>query len=88
MVAAIDATDVHSPFSNEATVSVAATTCVGDCNFDGIVTVDELLAGVNIALGSLPIERCPVFDVNGDGEITVNEIVAAINNAVNSCPGQ
>ena len=28
--------------------------CVGDCNGDGIVSVDEILTGVSIALGNLP----------------------------------
>lgn len=88
VVAAIDDADVRSPFSNEATVSVAAPACVGDCNGDGEVTVDELLTGVNIALGSLPIERCPVFDANGDGAVTVNEILVAVNNALGGCPGR
>jgi hypothetical protein len=88
VVAALDASNVISPFSNEATVSVAAPACVGDCNGDGSVTVDELLIAVNIALENLPAQRCPVFDVNGDGTVTVNEILAGVNNALNGCPGQ
>ncbi len=32
--------------------------CVGDCNADGAVTVDELLLGVNIALGSAAATAC------------------------------
>jgi hypothetical protein len=59
--------------------------CSGDCNDDGEVTVDELIKGVNIALGTLGIEACPSFDVNGDGEVTVNEIVRAVNAALSGC---
>jgi hypothetical protein len=37
----------------------AAPTCVGDCDDDGTVTVDEIVKGVNIALGELPLDQCP-----------------------------
>ena len=69
-------------------MSVATPACVGDCNGDGTVTVDELLAAVNIALGTSPVEQCVAFDANGDGAVTVNEILAGVNNALNGCPGQ
>ena len=29
--------------------------CLGDCNGDGVVTIDELVLGVDIALGDQPI---------------------------------
>ena len=54
----------------------------GDCNADGSVTIDELLKGVNIALGNLPIDTCAVFDQNHDAEVTVDELIAAINAAL------
>jgi hypothetical protein len=60
--------------------------CVGDCNGDTSVTVDELLAMVNIALSSAGTSDCPPGDTNGDGQITVDEILAAVNNALNGCP--
>jgi hypothetical protein len=31
--------------------------CTGDCNADGAVTIDELINGVNILLGSMPSPR-------------------------------
>ena len=31
--------------------SASAQTCVGDCNGDGMVAINELITGVNIALG-------------------------------------
>jgi hypothetical protein len=64
----------------------SGTNCVGDCGEDGEVTVNELITGVNIALGVAPLSACPVFDANGDGEVTVNEILQAVNNALNGCP--
>ncbi|HVM96420.1 MAG TPA: GH92 family glycosyl hydrolase, partial [Candidatus Acidoferrales bacterium] len=62
-----------------------AATCAGDCGGDGEVTVDELILGVNIALGSSPVRQCLAMDTNGDGEVTIDEIIAAVNNAADSC---
>lgn len=66
--------------------SAAAVTCVGDCNNDGAVTVNEILSLTNIALGGADIAICPQGDVNLDRQITVDEIIAAVNSAVNGCP--
>jgi hypothetical protein len=67
--------------------------CVGDCNYDGAVTVDEIVTGVDIALGDYPLSVCPQlgrpwnpFDPNGDGLVTIDELLAAVNNAVAGCP--
>lgn len=61
-------------------------TCVGDCNGNCVVTVDELIIMVNIALDDNGTARCVAGDVNGDGHITINEIIAAVNNALTECP--
>lgn len=61
--------------------------CIGDCNADGTVTVDELIKGVNIALGSLPLSDCKSFDANGDGTVTIDELVKAVSAALNGCNG-
>jgi len=50
--------------------SPAAATCRGDCSGDGEVTVNELLIGVNIALGRTAVDRCTSIDANGDGEVS------------------
>ncbi len=60
-------------------------TCVGDCGGDALVTINEIITGVNIALGSAPLSQCPVFDADGNGEVTVNELIVAVNNALNGC---
>ena len=59
---------------------------VGDCNQDGHVTVDELVIGVNIALGELQLSACPTFDSSGDGQVTVEELTLAVNNALSGPP--
>jgi hypothetical protein len=71
------------------TIEVAAATptpeCAGDCRRDGMVTVDELLIMVNIALGAVPTSTCLVGDANQSGEITVDEILVAVNHALSGC---
>jgi hypothetical protein len=64
---------------------VSGASCVGDCNADGEVTVDELLRMVNIALGNAPVGDCNAGDANRDGEITIDEILQGVNNALNGC---
>jgi D-alanyl-D-alanine carboxypeptidase len=85
------ATLTPSPTPTEtATPSATATRipCVGDCDGLGTVTVDELVVGVNIALGNAGLDKCLSFDENGDDEVTVDELVAAVNSALNGCvPG-
>lgn len=61
--------------------------CGGDCNGNGVVTVDELVKAVNIALGTADIGTCAAADRNGDGVVTVDELVFAVNNALTGCAG-
>jgi hypothetical protein len=63
----------------------AAAQCAGDCNGDGMVAINELIIGVNIALGSSPVSACASFDTNGDGMVAINELIAAVNNALGGC---
>jgi hypothetical protein len=62
------------------------TTCVGDCDGNGTVSIDELLTAVAIALGDLPRDRCIAADRDGNGTVTVDELVAAIAAALDGCP--
>jgi len=63
----------------------AFATCAGDCGGDGEVTVDELVLGVNIALGSALLNQCGNFDSNNDGDVTIDELIAAVGSALNGC---
>jgi len=69
-------------FSSEGTPPA----CPGDCNADGLVTVDELVKGVNIALGILPLDDCAAFDTDGSGTVTVDELIKGVNAALTGCP--
>jgi hypothetical protein len=60
--------------------------CVGDCNGDGVVQVNEVIIGVNIALERAQLSTCPSFDVNGNGRVEVNELITAVNNLLRGCP--
>jgi len=66
--------------------SAARAVCIGDCNGNGSVTVDEILAMVNVALGNALVSTCEAGDPNHDSTITVDEILTAVNNALNGCP--
>ncbi len=68
-----------------ATHPVAAKTCAGDCDGNGSVTIDELVTGVNIALGALPSDACTAFDSSGDGRVTIDELVAGVTGALCGC---
>jgi len=59
--------------------------CSGDCNGDAVVTVEEVLAIVNIALATVPVSTCPAGDLNHDGMVTVDEILVATGVALGGC---
>jgi hypothetical protein len=59
--------------------------CIGDCDDDYEVNVNELVAMVDVALGKTEVSTCRLGDVNGDGEIGVDEILEAVNNTLYGC---
>ncbi|HSP98018.1 MAG TPA: hypothetical protein VL049_12335, partial [Candidatus Dormibacteraeota bacterium] len=65
--------------------SGASGQCIGDCSGDGMVAINELITGVNIAQGGAPLSQCPSFDINGDNMVGINELITAVNNALGSC---
>lgn len=66
-------------------VPALAQQCVGDCNANGRVEVNEVVAGVVLALSGSVGDECPTIDVNGDDTVTVDEVVAATNSALDGC---
>jgi hypothetical protein len=67
-------------------VTVVDNPCLGDCNGDGSVTVDEIVTLVSIALGTANLDACPAADGDDSGSVTVDEIVTAVTNALSGCP--
>jgi pseudomonalisin len=59
--------------------------CPGDCNSDGLVTIDELTTGVNIALDAEPVSVCPAIDSNHDAAVSIDELIAAVQRALAGC---
>jgi len=59
--------------------------CLGDCSADGVVTVDEILLGVQIALGVESLWGCENFDRDRNLQVTIDEIMAALDAALQGC---
>jgi hypothetical protein len=60
-------------------------TCPCDCNTDGFVRVDELVRGVNIAVGRAAATICPAADLDRSGAVAVNELVRCVGSALDGC---
>ena len=60
--------------------------CVGDCGNAGMVSISDLITGVNIALGSLPVSSCEAFDCQHNGTVSINCLIQGVNNALGGCP--
>ncbi|MBI3781905.1 MAG: hypothetical protein HY270_00735 [Deltaproteobacteria bacterium] len=58
--------------------------CVGDCNGDGVVTIDEIVLAVSLALDE-SMAGCAAVDANSDVQVTVDEILAAVDHALRGC---
>jgi len=67
-------------------VAQAPARCVGDCNNDGEVTVDDLLRMVAVGLGQASGFDCPAADANADRRITPDEILRSVGTALTACP--
>ena len=66
--------------------SLVGGTCIGDCNGDGNVPVDELIKGVNIALGNTQPSACSQGVPSGT-TVDIALLVKAVNAALNGCGG-
>jgi hypothetical protein len=64
---------------------LAGDACLGDCDLDNVVRINELIVGIGMALGDQPFTACPAVDGDGDGGIAVNEIVAAVAASLRGC---
>jgi hypothetical protein len=61
--------------------------CAGDCSFDLVVRVDELVLGVNLVLTDGSAATCAALDGDGDLRVGVAELVAAVRSALDGCAG-
>lgn len=68
------------------TPTVGPGACVGDCDGDRMVAINELMTGLNIALGSLPVSACTAFE-NAQGKVDIAQLVQGVNRALKGCGG-
>ncbi|MGH7787951.1 MAG: SBBP repeat-containing protein [Candidatus Binatia bacterium] len=59
--------------------------CLGDCNGNLMVAINELIAGVGIALGRAGADVCPAFDPDGDGRVPITALISAVGTALRGC---
>jgi YVTN family beta-propeller protein len=59
--------------------------CAGDCNYDRGVTVEEIVTGVRVAKGEVPMTGCETLDTDANQQVTVDELVAAVRVALQGC---
>jgi hypothetical protein len=59
--------------------------CVGDCDDNRRVDIDEVVRAVNIALGRLAVADCMNADPDGSASVAINEWVRAVANALGGC---
>lgn len=60
--------------------------CLGDCDADGRVSINEIIMAINISLDMVSLDACRPCDGNIDGLVTVDELVKAVGNALRACP--
>lgn len=59
--------------------------CIGDCDENHVVDIEELIQGIEITLGTRSLAQCMAFDVSGDERVTVDELTQAVHSAVDGC---
>jgi hypothetical protein len=59
--------------------------CVGDCDRNGVIVINELIRSVSIALGVTNLSQCLLADRDGDGQVEIAELIAAVNAALSGC---
>lgn len=81
--------DVNEPIDTNETVNSIGfppPPCTGDCDGSGTVSIDDLISGVDVALGKAPGGDCAAADSDGDGQVTIDELIASVNSVRGGCP--
>jgi len=81
-VRSVDAAGLISSTAATVRVALAAPTCAGDCDGDGVVTIEELVTATAIAAGQRPPLVCRAFGM----PISLMAVRTALANASTSCP--
>ena len=67
------------------TTATVAPPCPGDCSGNRVVTVGELLVGVNIALERAELDTCNNADTDHNGSVFVDELTRAVRALLDGC---
>lgn len=59
--------------------------CIGNCNGDGSVTVNEIITLVNVALGTARPSDCP-HGIPPGASVDIALLIRAVDHALNGCP--
>jgi hypothetical protein len=59
--------------------------CVGDCSANGVVSTNEIVLGINVALGRLPLGSCRAFDEDRDGAVSIAELLRSVGDVLEGC---
>jgi len=71
---------------------IVVSTCNGDCDGNGTVSIGEVTRCVNAFLGTAPCSpqaagaACPIADTNIDGTVSLGEVQACLNRFLSNCP--
>lgn len=68
------------------TVTPVSAPLPGDCDGNGVVSVEELVRAVGVALGTVDLSTCRAADRNGDGRVRVDELIRAVAAALDAGP--
>jgi hypothetical protein len=77
--------DGFGVFARSFEAGVAPTECAGDIDGNGVVSLAELVDGVQIALGHTGVGGLDAFDRNGDGAVSVVELLDAVSASMGEC---
>lgn len=66
-------------------LSASAQLCPGDCDRNLRVSIEELVTGVAIGLGTQSPDRCSAADRNHDRSVDIAELIGAVNGALDGC---
>lgn len=67
------------------TASATPIPCIGDCDGNRRVDIDDLIIGVRIALAAAPIGTCMPLDRDDSGAVEVDELIAAVKASLDGC---
>ena len=63
-----------------------ASSCSGDCDFNGSVSVGEVIRQVNISLGKASLAVCLPVDANRNGQVHIGELIRSVRQVLDGCP--